>query len=141
MTDLIRLTLGNEHNPADPFGRVVIAIGDDDVVTLEHFSRQGNATYTAELGPGVTDEIKATLARRGFPDVPPHQIPAGASRRRLEVETDCEPQHATVEDFFAKQLEGYKDAFATLDSLTLQLTGYAEHDKLRTPVSNIQKVA
>jgi hypothetical protein len=141
MTELIRFTHGNEHNPADPFGRVVITIGDDDVVTLEHFTRQGNATHTADLGPGVTDEIKAALARGGFPEVPPHEIPGGASLRRLDIVTDGGSEHATVEDFFGKQLEGYQDAFAILDSLTLQLTGHAEHDKLRTPVSNIQKAA
>ena len=138
---MIWFSIGNEHNPADPFGRVVITIDPDDVVTLEHFSRQGNATYTADLAPGVTDEITSALARGGFPNVPSHEIPGGASLRQIKVVTDGEPQSATVEDFFAKQLEGYKDAFAILDSLTLQLTGYAEHDKLRTPVSNIQKVS
>jgi hypothetical protein len=133
---VIRFTLGNEHNPSDPFGRVVITI-DGDAVTLEHYSRAGDATYTADLGPGVAAEITAALERGGFPDVPPHEIPAGASLRRLEVDG----RSATVEDFFGRQLEGYKDAFAILDSLTLQLTGYAEHDKLHTPVSNIQKTA
>jgi hypothetical protein len=134
-------TIGNEHNPGDPFGRVVLTIDAGHHATLEHYARQGNATYTADLGPGVTDEIRAALARSGFPDVPRHQIPAGASLRQLELVTDHDPQYAIVEDRFGMELEGYKDAFAILDSLTLQLTGYAEHDKLGTPVSNIQKVA
>jgi hypothetical protein len=132
---VIWFTLGNEHNPSDPFGRVVITIDGDDV-TLEHFSRAGNATYTGELGPGVADEITAALERGGFPHVPPHDIVAGASLRQLEVNG----RSATVEDFFGRSLDGYKDAFAILDSLTLQLTGNAEHDRLHTPVSKIQKV-
>jgi hypothetical protein len=131
---MILFTVGNEHNPSVPFGRVVITI-DGDAVTLEHFSRAGDATYTADLGPGVADEITAALDRGGFPAVPPHEIPAGASLRRLEVDG----RSATVEDFFGRSLEGYKDAFAILDSLTLQLTGYAEHDRLHTPVANIVK--
>jgi hypothetical protein len=57
---VIRFTLGNEHNPSDPFGRVVITI-DGDAVTLEHYSRAGDATYTADLGPGVAAEITAAL--------------------------------------------------------------------------------
>jgi hypothetical protein len=134
-------TIGNEHNPGDPFGRVVITIDDAGHVVLEHYSRQGNATYTADAEPGVIDEIRAALARGGFPDVPRHQIPAGAAMRQLELVTDGEPQYAMVYDSFGMQLEGYKDAFAILDSLALQLTGYAEHDKLGTPVANIQRVA
>jgi hypothetical protein len=132
---MIGFTIGNEHNPSDPFGRVVISIGDDDRVTLEHFSRAGNATYTADLSPGVREEITSALARGGFPEVPPHQIPAGGAIRRLDVDG----QSASMYDDFGKSLDGYKEAFAILDSLTLQLTGYAEHDELRTPVANIVK--
>ena len=64
---MIRFSIGNEHNPADPFGRVVITIDPDDVVTLEHFSRQGNATYTANLAPDVTDEITSAVPITGRP--------------------------------------------------------------------------
>lgn len=132
-------TIGNEFNPSDPFGRVVLTIDDAEHVTLEHHSRQGSATYTAELGPGVLDELRAALARSDFPVVPQHHIPAGAAIRQLELVTDGEPRSASMYDDFGKQLDGYKDAFAILDSLTLQLTGYAEHDTLKTPVSNVQK--
>ena len=134
-------TIGNEFNPGDPFGRVALTIDDQDRVTLEHYSRQGNATYTAELGDGVLDEIRQALADGGFPQVPQHQVPAGAAIRQLELVTDGEPVSASMYDDFGKTFDGYRDAFAILDSLTLQLTGHAEHDQLKTPVSNIEKVA
>jgi hypothetical protein len=138
--NVLWFTIGNEHNPGDPFGRVVLTIDDANHLVLEHYARQGNSSCTADVGAGVVDDIRAALARGGFPQVPRHQIPAGATMRQLELVTDGEPQYAMVEDFFGKQLEGYRDAFAILDSLTLQLTGNAEHDQLGTPVSNVTRV-
>lgn len=137
--DRLWCTIGNEFNPGDPFGRVVLTIDDQHRVTLEHHSRQGSATYTAELGAGVLDEIRRALAAGGFPHVPEHRVPAGAAIRRLELVIDGEPVSASVYDDFGRQLAGYRDAFAILDSLTLQLTGYAEHDPLKTPVSNLRR--
>jgi|tagenome__1003787_1003787.scaffolds.fasta_scaffold20783520_2 hypothetical protein len=139
--NVLWFTMGNEHNPSDPFGRVVLTADDENRLALEHHSRTGDAAYTADLGPGVLDEIRAALHRGGFPDVPRRPIPAGATMRELELVTDGEPQYAMVEDFLGKELEGYRDAFAILDSITLQLTGHAEHDTLKTPVSNVRKLA
>lgn len=139
--NVLWFTLGNEFNPGDPFGRVVIAIDDASRVTLEHYSRQGNATYTAQLGAGVLDEIRSELARGGFPHVPQHQIPGGAAIRQLELLIDGEPGYALLYDDFGKQLDGYDSAFGILDSITLQLTGYSNHDTRRTPVSNVQRVS
>jgi hypothetical protein len=123
--DRIWYTIGNEHSPSDPFGRIVLTIEDDGAAELELYSRQGSGAWTGQVDRGVLARIRDELARSAFPEVPQEPIPAGSAMRQLEVVTGDEPQYAMLAERQGKQLDGYKQAFALLDSLAVQLSSGA----------------
>ncbi|HEX5503806.1 MAG TPA: hypothetical protein VFW96_14375 [Thermomicrobiales bacterium] len=113
---------GNEHNPSDPFGRSVLAIEPDGAARLDHYARFIEPrAWTGRVAPSALDRLWAALARAGFPDVPPHPIPASSTIRVLVAEADGARQTAYVAWHAAENLPGYDEAFAILDALVRQL--------------------
>ena len=124
--DRLWYTIGNEHSPSDPFGRIVLTLEDDGAAQLELHSRSGSGAWTGQVDRAVIEQIRAELARSMFPEVPNDQpIPAGSAMRQVEVVTGDEPQYAMLTETEGNRLEGYKEAFALLDSLAVQLSSGA----------------
>jgi|GEM_PF-2111953 len=123
--DRIWYTVGNEHNPSDPFGRVVLTIEADGSAELEHYSRMGDGAWTARVAPDVIARIRSELARSSFPHVPREPIPAGSALRHLEVVTDDEPEYAVMSAQQGERLEGFAQAFELLDAIAVRISSGA----------------
>ena len=118
-------TIGNEHNPTDPFGRIVLTIDEDDHGRVEHFPGYGGGggTWTGDVPPGFVDELRAELDRGGDPDALRQPIPPDGTIRQIEIVTDDVPRSWMFYDGFARKLDGYKEACALLDGLAHRLSG------------------
>jgi hypothetical protein len=123
--DRIWYTVGNEHNPSDPFGRVVLTIEADGSAELEHFSRAGGGAWTGRVDPAVSARIRSELARSSFPHVPREPIPAGSALRHLELVTDDEPEYAVMSAQQGERLDGFAQAFALLDAVAVRMSSGA----------------
>ena len=120
----IAYSVGNEHNPGDPFGRSELSIADDGAARLDHFGRDtGHRAWTGRLEATSLATIRAALERAGFPNVPPHEIPGGSTMRKLSRDGAT----ALVEWYAAKKMAGYADAFPLLDRAIRQLSEDSVH--------------
>jgi hypothetical protein len=122
----VTYNVGVETNPGNPFGRSVLAIESDGKVRLDHHTRGGGAkqAWTGRVDPGALDRLWAAIEQSGFPDVPKHPVPAGATIRNLGVERSGAPkQSALVAWHAAAKLPGYAEAFKLLDQIVRQLSG------------------
>lgn len=123
--DRIWYTVGEEQNPSNPFGRVVLTIEGDGTATLEHHFIGGDGAWTGKVDPELIARIRSELARSPFPDAPREPIPPGTTLRQLEVVTDEEPQYVILSTFQGDRLDGYREAFALLDAIATRLSGGA----------------
>jgi hypothetical protein len=124
----IRYSVGNEHNPADPWGRSELVIRADGSARLDHhFSRGGEPrAWAGHVDATALVELVAALDRAGFPAVPPAPpLPPDSALRQLTVETDGAAQRAMVSWHGAPSLPGYAEAFDLIDAVIRQLSGDA----------------
>jgi hypothetical protein len=125
---VLRYSVGNENNPADPWGRSELAIQGDGTARLDHhFSRRRQArAWTGRVEPAALEALRAALDRAGFPVVPgPQPVAPDTSLRRLTAESDDGSQQAIVGWHQAPSLPGYAEAFDLLDGMIRQLSGGA----------------
>jgi hypothetical protein len=125
---VLRYSVGNEHNPADPWGRSELAIQGDGAARLDqHFSRRRPArAWTGRVQPAALEALRAALDRAGFPAVPgPLTVPPDTSLRRLTAESGDGCQQAVVAGHQALSRPGYAEAFDLLDGVIRQLSGAA----------------
>ena len=121
----VRYTVGNEHNPGDPFGRSELVIRPDGSARVDHHFAHGGGVgaWTGRVDAAALDALWAALATAGFPAEPGGNFVAGATIRRLTVEVDGVPQRAMIDWHRAPKLPGYAEAFDVLDSVIRQLSG------------------
>jgi hypothetical protein len=124
----IRYTVGNEHNPADPWGRSELVIHPDGSARLDHhFSRRRDTgTWTGHVDAVALGALWAALDRAGFPDAPemPH-LPPDSTVRYLTVEADGAARRASIGWHQTPSLPGYAAAFDIIDGVIRQLSGAA----------------
>jgi hypothetical protein len=134
----ILYSVGNEHDPGDPWGRSELVIRSDGSVRLDHYFSRGRKprAWAGHVDPAVPGELLAALDRAGFPAVPPVvPLPRGAALRRLTVEADGAARHATVSWHRTPSLPGYAEAFDLIDAVIRQLSGDAvQYPTKRGPV-------
>ncbi len=125
----IRYSVGNEHNPGDPWGRSELVIRADGSARLDHhFSRgRGSRAWAGDIDPVALDDLTAALDRAGFPLVPPEPpLPPDSALCWLTVEEEDDPaQQALVARHRASSLPGYAEAFGLLDAAIRELSGDA----------------
>lgn len=123
----VRYSVGNEHNPGDPWGRSDLVIAPDGKARLDHyFSRQpAVGSWTGRVDSAALDALWAALDRAGFPAVPDFRPVGGATLRRLAVEHNGSAAEALVDWHQAPPLAGYAEAFDVLDGVVRQLSGEA----------------
>jgi hypothetical protein len=142
---MVWYTLGNEFDPGDPFGRIALTVAGDGAAELQLHSRNGGGSWTGEVADGVFEQVRSDLVRGDFPKVPPHPVPAGSAMRQLELASDDhEPQYAMLTERLGRELDGYQQAFATLDSLAVQLSSGAykgAQDTLAPSVTNVRRIS
>jgi len=124
----IRYSVGNEHNPADPWGRSELVIRADGSARLDHhFSRGGEPrAWAGHVDAAPLVELVKALDRAGFPAVPPAPpLPPDSALRQLTVEADGTAQRALVSWHLTPSLPGYAEAFDLIDAVIRQLSGDA----------------
>src|SRR5580704_13815198 len=95
----IRYSVGNEHNPGDPWGRSELVIRADGSARLDHYFSRGREqrAWAGQVDASATRELLAALDRAGFPAIPPGTpLPPGAVLRRLTVEADGGARQAVI---------------------------------------------
>ena len=124
----IRYSVGNEHNPGDPWGRSELVIHSDGSARLDHHFSRGREprAWAGHVDATALSELLAALDRAGFPAVPPTgPLPPGAALRRLTVEADEGARQALVSWHRTSSLPGYAEAFDLIDAVIRQLSGDA----------------
>lgn len=121
---LLRYSVGNEHDPGDPWGRSELVVEPDGTARLtHHFSRAGgSAAWVGMVDAAALPRLWDALQRANFPAVPTQAPVAGAALRRLTVETGQAAQVAVINARAAMSLAGYADAFDLLDGIVRQLS-------------------
>jgi hypothetical protein len=121
----IRYSVGNENNPGDPWGRSELVITPGGNARLDHhFSRVHRiAAWRGQVDPDALAVVWAGLDLAGFPAEPMSQFVAGATLRRLAVQSDGIERRAILDWRNALELPGYAEAFDVLDGVIRQLSG------------------
>jgi hypothetical protein len=122
----IRYSTGNEHSPADPWGRSELAIEPGGRARLDHYFSRGRPAraWTGQVDAAALAALGAALDEAGFPAVPgPGFLPPDATLRRLVVETGGAAQQASLGWHQTPSLPGYATAFDILDGVIRQLSG------------------
>lgn len=124
---LIRYSVGNEHDPGDPWGRSELVILPDGAARLDHHFSRGGAVgaWSGRVDVAAIDRLWSALDRAGFPAGSTTPLVAGSAARRLTVEIDGQSQHAIVGWHEAASLPGYSEAFGILDAIINQLSSGA----------------
>jgi hypothetical protein len=111
---MIRYQIGSEHSPSDPYGQESLLIDDDGTLTYTR-RRVGQVwTRTAHVSADALGQIRTDLQVGGFPVVPAHSIPPGASLTVLQVDA----QEVMFDFYKGKTFPGYRDAIRRLDAYT-----------------------
>lgn len=123
----LRYSVGNENNPGNPWGRSELTIAPDGSARLDHhFSRVREVgAWIGQVDAAALDALWTALDLAGFPVTPALRPVAGATLRKLAVETEDGRQEAVVDWHQAPSLPGYAEAFDVLDGVIRQLSGDA----------------
>lgn len=119
---VLRYSAGNEHNPADPWGRSELAVhGDGRAVLEQHHSRRpGTSTWAGHVDPQALSALWDALDEAGFPSPPAAAaVPPDSVIRRLTVEEDGGAQTVLL----AGAVPGYAAVTGLLDGLVHRLSG------------------
>ena len=114
---------GSEFDPGDSRGedRLVLRVSGRYDLINRH---RGNVTeWRGDVGIDGVERIDALLASSGFPEVPPHNVPAGSALRML---TSGE-ERAVLAFHAGGEMPGYKELFATLDGIVFDARRGAPH--------------
>ena len=124
---LIRYSVGNEHDPGDPWGRSELVILPDGAARLAHHFSRSNAVgaWSGRVDGAALDRLWSALDRAGFPAGSTAPLAAGSAVRRLTVEADGQAHHTIVGWHEAASLPGYNEAFGILDAVISQLSADA----------------
>jgi hypothetical protein len=124
----IRYRVGNEHNPADPWGRSELVIHPDGSARLDHhFSRGGESrAWSGSVDAAALDELLAALERAGFPPLSPVlPAPPDATLRWLAVEAEGAVRQGLINADGPARHPGYAAAFDLIDAVIRQLSADA----------------
>jgi hypothetical protein len=139
---VIDYLIGDEHR-SGPFGRVGLHIELEGEATLELHSPDGRHAWAGQVDHERLFEIMDALDAAQFPSVPDHVPPAEAPLRSLTLDLQGNVDTVELAQDLGEELEGYKDAFAILDSIVVQLSGglYAgAQDTLEPSVTDIRPI-
>ena len=116
-TRTLRYSVGNEHNPTNPWGRSELLVDADGAVRLDHhFSRvRREAAWTGVIAPAALAAVWSAVDRSGFPAVPGGPfVPDEALARVTVGDTSALTSHRAPR---------YAELFDALDGMIRQLSG------------------
>lgn len=120
--DRISYSVGNEHNPGNPFGRQHLVIDVDGRARLDHYTVGPHFAWTGTARSDVIDRIFRALAESDFPALPTMNMVAGATTRSLSIGNGLAARSTFLDYHKALSLPGYAVVFPLLDSLVRQLS-------------------
>jgi hypothetical protein len=124
----IRYRVGNEHNPADPWGRSELVIHPCGSARLDHhFSMGGESrAWFGHVDSAAFGELLAALEQAGFPPFAPAvPFPPDTTLRWLAVEADGAVRQGIINWDDPAPQPGYAVAFDLIDAVICQLSGDA----------------
>jgi hypothetical protein len=116
---------GNEHNPGDAIGLVVLTIEGDGGVRIDNRARGGliEAHFQGTTDRSVIERILGHLREGGYPEVPRHAIPAGSALRTISIQSGTEESHCFPTAWHGVDaLPGYREAYQLLDSIVTEVS-------------------
>ena len=121
---VLHYSVGNEHNPGNPFGRSDLRLDPDGTVRVDHVSSRSHTVgaWTGRVEATAVDALWTSLTRAGFPNTPSAALMPGATLRRLTVESDGTAQVAVLDWHKASSLPGYAEVFDALDGIIRQVS-------------------
>jgi hypothetical protein len=122
----LRLTyeIGQEHSPADPFGKTILAIEGGGRVRLDvRGAGRPPRAWEAKVAPAALAELLDALRRAGFPTGSQRVFVPDAPIARIQLERQGAQEVVQIDRYKAEKLPGYREAYAILDSLAFQLSG------------------
>jgi hypothetical protein len=110
---------GCENDPSNPFGRCTLTLYADGRLELDNRARGQAHAWTATIDGRILADLIKLLDSAGFPVVPPHQIPPGATRSLLVRIRGQQTQTPLTGFHEARKMPGYGEAYHLLDSLVV----------------------
>jgi hypothetical protein len=122
-----RLTysVGNEHNPADPFGRSEVTIEPDGGARLDRFRFGEHRAWTGRVALAALERLWSALDRAGFPVVVDGPLPPDATICTLATGDGPTRRVARLAWREARGMPGYGQAITLLDDIVRELDGDA----------------
>ena len=118
---VLRYSAGNEHNPANPWGRSELTVhGYGRVVLEQHHSRRpGTSIWAGQVDQQGLSTLWAALDEAGFPSPPAAAaVPPDSVIRQLTVEENGGAETVLL----AGSVPGYAAVVGLLDGLIYQLS-------------------
>ena len=112
MSSLFTYQAGSEFAPNDPFGQETLTFTADGGFTYTRRKQGQSWQRQGQADPAVLASIEADLAAAGFPVVPPHSIPPGASLVTLS-RTD---ERAAMDYYKGRKFDGYGPVIRRCDA-------------------------
>jgi hypothetical protein len=124
----IRYRVGNEHNPADPWGRSELVIHPDGSARLDHHFSRGREprAWSGHVAAAALDELLAALDQAGFPPLSPVvPFPPDTTLRWLEAAAADAVRQGLINCGDPAPPPGYAAVFDLIDAVIRQLSGAA----------------
>jgi len=118
---VLQYSAGNEHNPANPWGRSELSVrGNGRAVLEQHHSRRpGTSTWAGQVDQQGLSALWAALEEAGFPSPPAAAaVPPDSVIRQLTVEEDGGADSVLL----AGSVPGYAAVVGLLDGLIYRLS-------------------
>lgn len=113
---------GDEFAPDAPWGAERLTLSSGGAFTYErrHLGSTEGCRGTVDLA--IVRRIEGLIAAAGFPQIPDHRLPPGASAVTLTVMTpDVEPTSLTFDRYFGEKVPGYRELVDALAGLNAAL--------------------
>jgi hypothetical protein len=133
-------SVGNEHNPADPFGRHELIIEPTGRTRLDHFRLGQHRAWSGRVTPATLARLWSALARACFPNVADRPLPAGATLCTVAVGEGEARSVARLAWQAARETPGYGKAIALLDDIIRQMSGEATEQVATAPAAVVSDV-
>ena len=133
--------IGNEHNPADSFGRNRLVIETDGRARLDKFTRADRFAWTGTVMAGVLDSLWSALERAGFPSFPCSKVPALGRMHSLSIGPGpASAKSVSIYIGARAAIAGYDEAFTIIDAIIRQMSDDTSESSARK-VEGVARVA
>ncbi|HLU62252.1 MAG TPA: hypothetical protein VKZ99_07870 [Gammaproteobacteria bacterium] len=109
---------GSEWAPDDPWGREVLRVESGGAFEYENRHRGSGKRVEGVINAGQLREIGAHFVVAGYPAVPEHDIPPGASVISFDVEGRGARHRLQMDYYAAKKFPGYRELLLRFERWT-----------------------